>query len=266
MSGDEFLVTLVSVAFGPVAWMWWIARASTIAGFRAGRNFVLKLAGVIVLCVILIERTLRWGAADDVRDAPQYMLMYALLGWAWLWVAGRGFSMLGLSARDDLLERRNAAAVPAWVGAMIGVTFCYAGGNIGNGPGWWVVVFSAALATAGLGAAWFVLGEKLRVMDAVTIDRDPAAGWRLGGFLAAAGVICGFGVTGDWVNVPATVVEFVARIWPLFPIGIVAALIERAARPTPQRPRANLMAAGVVPAFLYVTTAVVVVVLSWPTP
>ena len=40
---------------------------------------------------------------------------------------------------------------------MLGVTLCYAGGNIGNGPGWWVVVFSAGLSTVALFAAWMVL-------------------------------------------------------------------------------------------------------------
>ena len=48
----------------------------------------------------------------------------------------------------------NAAAAMATAGATIGVTLSYAGGNIGDGPGWWVVVFSAAIATAGLFACW----------------------------------------------------------------------------------------------------------------
>ena len=63
--------------------------------------------------------------------------------------------------------------------------------NIGDGPGWWVVVFAAGLATAALFAAWLVLAQIGHGVDAVTIDRDLAAGVRLGAFLAACGAGAG---------------------------------------------------------------------------
>lgn len=34
-------------------------------------------------------------------------------------------------------------AAYAIVGALAGITFSFARANVGNGPGWWVVVFSA---------------------------------------------------------------------------------------------------------------------------
>jgi hypothetical protein len=42
------------------------------------------------------------------------------------------------------LEHGNPAA-----GAILGLTLAFARGNIGNGPGWWVVVFSAGMSTLG---------------------------------------------------------------------------------------------------------------------
>src|SRR3989337_1582139 len=117
--------------------------------------------------------------------------MYLVLGLAWLRIAEWFFGFAGLSVRDDIVERRNGAAVPAVVGAMAGVTFCYAGANVGDGPGWGGVAFSAGLATGALFAAWLAFGVLGHGIDAVTIDRDTAAGVRLGAFLAACGFVLG---------------------------------------------------------------------------
>ena len=267
MSGDEAFVTVASAFLGPIAWAWWFLRGRSVVSVHARGSIGLRpLVTVLVVCAVVIERTLRWGAASDVRDAPQYVVMYLLLGLAWLRIVSFAFPLAGLHPRDDLLERRNAAALPAWTGAMVGVTCCYAGGNIGNGPGWWVVVFSAGLATAGLAALWILVGQTTRLVDAVTMDRDPAAGWRLGGFLAACGMICGFAVTGDWVSVPATVADFVVRVWPVLVLALVAALVEPGVRPTPDRPRAQLAIGGILPAMAFVGAALMTVVLGWPQP
>ena len=108
------------------------------------------------------------------------------------------------------MERANGSASLAVAGAIIGITLAYAGGNIGDGPGWWVVVFCAALATLALFAAWMLLELASGVSDAVTVDRDPSAGMRLGGFLVACGLILGRSA-GDWISVDATVRDFVLR-------------------------------------------------------
>jgi hypothetical protein len=267
MSEDEVFVTAASIFLGPIAWAWWFLRGRSIAHLReSGRVDLRALITVLIVCTLVIERTLRWGAAGDVRDAPQYVVMYVVLGLAWLRAVSFAFPLAGLHPRDDLLERRNAAALPAWIGAMVGVTCCYAGGNIGDGPGWWVVVFSAGLATATLAALWILVGQTTRLVDAVTMDRDPAAGWRLGGFLAACGMICGFAVTGDWVSVPATVADFVVRAWPVGLLAALAALVEPGVRPTPGRPRAQLAVGGIVPAMAFVAVALIAVALEWPQP
>jgi len=255
MSGDEVVVTLIALVLGIGAWGVWLVRAASVATLRTGPPPVTQLAGTLVALAAVIFLILKFCAADDVRNAPQYLFMYLMLGLAWLYGASLLFPIAGLSARDDIIERRNAAAVPTWMGAMTGVALCYGGANIGNGPGWWVVVFSAALATLALLLVWLAMGQWAGVADEVALDRDPAAGIRLGGLLAACGVVFGGAVTGDWVSASATVIDFGVKAWTAGPIVMAAVLVEHLQRPTPERPRAPVSAAGLMPALAYLAAA-----------
>jgi len=265
MSGDEMFVTAASILLGPIAWAWWLFRAASIDGLRKSRAPVVVMGTVVGLAGLLISAILGAWAAVDVRDAPQYIFMYFVMGLAWIRLAAFCFPMAGLNPRDDVIERRNAAALPAWTGAILGVALCYAGGNIGNGPGWWVVVFAATLATAALAAVWLAMGQWSGVVDAVVIDRDVAAGWRFGGLLTACGCIFGGAVMGDWVSAQATVIDFVARAWPVLPVVTIALMIERIMRPRPGRPPTPVIDGGVVPAIVYVSMAAASVALVWTT-
>jgi hypothetical protein len=128
-------------------------------------------------------------------------------------------------------------------------------------------VFSAALATAALGAVWLFVGQSTGLAEAVTVDRDPAAGIRLGALLLACGLILGWAVTGDWVSGPDTVADFAARAWTVLPIVGVAVVFERLLRPTPEQPKAPVVQGGIAPAVISVALAIVVVTfrrwLSW---
>jgi uncharacterized membrane protein YjfL (UPF0719 family) len=255
MSGDEVFVTLAAAIVGLGGWALWFLRASSIDTLGRGRATVAVAAAVLCGAALLIAAVLKFCAADDVRDAPQYLFMYAALGLAWTRLSSALFPFVGLHPRDDLFERGNRAALPAWSGAILAVALCYAGGNVGNGPGWWVVVFSAGLATAALFGLWMVFAQISGNGDAVVVDRDPSAGVRLGGFLVACGVTCGAAVTGDWVSAPFTVADFVARIWPAAVILVAAAFMERAHAPRPDRPRGSIFAGGVVPAAVFLGIA-----------
>ncbi len=208
---------------------------------------------------------LKFGASLDVRDAPQYLFMYVVLGLAWLRLAEMNMAYAGVSVRDDVIERRNRAAIPATVGGLVGVTLCYAGGNIGNGPGWWVVVLSACLATGTLAVARLVHERLTSANDAVTIDRNPSAGVRMGAFLVACGLLLGRAVAGDWVNAIATVRDY-SRFLPAIAVLVVlGTVIERLARPTPERPRAPMAVFGLGVAIVYLGFAVAYLAMfEWP--
>jgi len=228
MSGDEVFVLVASLILGIGGWGLWLVGAVSVSGLRTRRPPIALLGSVIGLAGLLILLVLRFAAADDVSGSPGYLLMYLALGLAWLRLAALLFPFVGLNPRDDLIERRNAAAIPAWSGAIVAVACCYAGGNIGNGPGWWVVVFSATLATAGLAGVWLAIGQSTGIVEAVTVDRDRAAGVRLGGWLVVSGVIFGWAVAGDWVSASATVADFVSRAWPAVIVVALAIVVERA--------------------------------------
>lgn len=255
MSEDELFVTILAVIFAAVGWVWWLFHVGSINGLKPRRSPLKAVIGVLGALSLLIIVVLRTLAADDVREAPAYLFMYFVLGLAWMRVAMQFFPFVGLHPRDDLFERGNRAALWAWTGAMTGVTLCFAGGNIGNGPGWWVVIFSAALATAALAAVWFALGTWAELTDAVVIDRDPAAGARLGAVLAACGLVFGASVAGDWISAQMTVADFVMRAWPALLVLAIALGVERAVRPRPEQPRGPLMASGILPAIVYLAVA-----------
>jgi hypothetical protein len=256
MSSDELVVTGAAVIVGPLLWVVWLVRMSGVQRVRGGRGGVLPIAAALATCVLVVLLVLNAGASFDVVAAPNYQFMYLMLGLAWSRAAQMFFPYLGLSPRDDAIERGNPAAMAALVGALVAVTLCYAGGNIGDGPGWWVVVVSAGLATGVLFVTWGILAHLTPVTDAVTVDRDPAAGVRLGSYLVCCGLILGRGVAGDWESLGATIDDFMLALPAAAALLILAIIVERAARPTPQRPQAPLLSMGVLPSAAYFVIAI----------
>ena len=259
MSGDEVLVLLVSLAATLAFWGAWVHQHVVAAPMHGSRSRPGLAIGMPLVCAVVLFSILRTVASFDVRDSVPYTFLYMLLGAAWVGAAIRLSSALGISARDDVRERRNDAAALALGGAMLGITLAFAGGNIGDGPGWWVVVFSAALATVLLFVHWVVLDEASGIVDAITIDRDTASGFRLAGFLVAQGLILGRAVAGDWTSAAATVRDAAILGWPSLLLLAFAVLVERSFRPTPQRPKLPVPAYGIFPAAAYLVAAIAVV-------
>jgi hypothetical protein len=152
----------------------------------------------------------------------------------------------------------------AAAGGLTGLTLCFAGANIGDGPGWWVVLYAASLSTVTLFAVWACLERLTHVSEAVTVDRDVASGLRLGGFLAAAGLILGRAVAGDWVSVGATNVEFVRMAWPVLVLLVLAVPVERVFRPSVEQPAPAWLLCGLLPLMIFVGGTVVWVALMGP--
>lgn len=256
MSGDEVFMLIASAIVALVSWGAWYIKPALVQGVRRRPPAWRLLRLTPLLAAALLWAVLRNAASFDVRDDPRYLTFYLVLGAAWVGVWIRWLAVTGISTRDDVVERSNGSAALAVTGALLGITLAYAGGNVGNGPGWWVVVFSAALATLALFGAWILLETLTGVSDIVTVDRDPSAGFRLGGFLIACGLILGRSVAGDWVSAEATVRDFAAAAWPVIVLVIAAAIVERVARPTPETPRPSLVAFGFIPSVFYVAGAV----------
>jgi uncharacterized membrane protein YjfL (UPF0719 family) len=195
-----------------------------------------------------------WGAAEIRADSSEvFFLTFAAA--VWLVLATKLFSWLGLSFHDDVVERRNIAALAALCGAVTALALIYTGGSIGEGPSYLNNVFSAGLGTVGLLVLWVLLELGARVSLSITEERDLASGLRLAGFLLAVGLVLGRAVAGDWHSEDATLWDFVHDGWPAIILWGMTLLIERFARPSRRRPFPPWPSFGLLPALLYLAFA-----------
>jgi uncharacterized membrane protein YjfL (UPF0719 family) len=264
MSEDEVLAAGVSLVLGAIVWGRWVWDLVKVARRPGGGGERLWLVAAPLAAVVLLFEILRRFSASDVRDDPVYFWFYLGMGIAWTGLGLHSLVWCGLGARDDVLERGNPAAALALAGATLGITLCFAGGNIGEGPGWWVVVFCAVLATGALFLLWALLGRLAGVVDAITIDRDAAAGARAAGFFVAAGLILGRAVAGTWEGAAPALSDFVLRGSPAAALLVLAILVERQLRPSAEAPIRPVLTHGAPPALLYLGVAAAALLLAGP--
>ena len=265
MSGDEIFVLLMCAAIAAVRWGHWFVLPAMLSPVGRARRYpeAAWLAPLVAAGGLFL--VLRFFASSDVRGSALYLAFYMVMGAAWVGAASLILGWLGISYRDDLLERGNPAAGLLLTGALLGLALAFAGANVGNGPGWWVVLFCAALSTAAWLASWTLLEQVTGAVEWVTVDRNVPAALRLAAYLEASGLLLGRAVAGDWVSVEATLVDFARQG------GIGAAVLfagalagERACRPAAAAGRSSPYLHGIVPAAAYLLGALAyVVALGW---
>jgi len=260
MSGDEVFALLLAGGLALWTWVGWYLSTVSVSRLGAPAPGKATISWWPLVCAVVLFAVLKTASSFDVRDDVVYLIFYMVLGAGWLGVTLKLLPVAGISPRDDILERGNGAAVPAVAGALLGFTLCFAGANVGDGPGWWVVVFSALTASATLAALWLLFDRWTGVSETITVERDAAAGLRLGALLTAAGLILGRAVAGDWVSAIATWRDFVAFGWPVVVLFATATIVERSLRPTPDNPSRRLATAGIAPAALFLAAAIAYVV------
>jgi hypothetical protein len=247
MSGDEVFALVVSCIIGIVGWKTWLSGLVLLGPLsrRPATQFLGWFSPLIAAGALFFVLA-RWSS-HDVRDNPVYIFFYMAMGFGWAGLWNWILPYAGLSFRDDALELDNDAAGMAISGGLLGATFAFAGANIGDGPGWWVVVFCAMLSTGVMLALW-IIGTKLtRVQEFITIDRDIASGWRAAGFFVGSGLILGRAVAGDWHSAQETVTDFIAKGRPALILWAIAMVLDLISKPNPQRPAPNPIAFGVIP-------------------
>ena len=251
VSEDEIFVLVMCLGLVAGFWILWFRDALAVARRSSGFRERWLLAVTPIAAAGLLFWILRRYAASDVRDSGFYLFFYMAMGAAWVGVAARLLPFFGLGARDDVIERGNRAAAAAIAGALLGITLSFAGGNIGDGPGWWVVVFCGFLSTGTLLLFWSFLDRLTGLADAITIDSDRAAGVRAAGFFLGAGLILGRAVAGDWEGAAPTMLDFVLHGWPVAVLLAAATLLERRLRPSPETLDRPVLTYGVLPSLLY---------------
>lgn len=250
MSSFEFFVAFVSTVLAIRMWSSWYADLINVNRFGARRSIRIVAGLVPVVSLAIIVAIIPMFAARAVRESLLYTLFYILLGSAWIGATSLVVPYLGISLRDDVLERRNSLAAWPSLAAIVAFAFCYAGGNVGEGPGLEAVFSSAGLATFGLVLSWLMV-EALsgsRVSEAITVERDLGSAFRLTGFLLASGIVFGTAAAGNWI--PGTVISGFGRVaWPIIVLIAIATFFESAF--SPKLPKVVSAAIGV----LYVIAA-----------
>jgi uncharacterized membrane protein YjfL (UPF0719 family) len=262
MSGDEIFALIVCVVIGFIGWMGWMGGLFFHKPLvpKKGTQAVALIAPLFAAALMLFV-LLKWSS-HDVRSNIVYICFYLVMWFGWLGASQLLLPYFGLSVRDDLFERQNPAAAVAIAGALIGFTLAFAGGNIGDGPGWWVVVFSSGLATGTLVLLW-VFGNMIsRVAEAITIDRDVAAGWRAFGFFIGGGLIVGRAAAGNWQSAGATASDFVSKGWPVLIVWVMTVVLDVAFRPSPANPIRPTMVGGLFPALLLVALGLIAAIMQ----
>jgi hypothetical protein len=255
------LVACSAAAIAAVGWYCTIVQVTTLGGGVPTRA---ALGAVPFACLALVFVVLRKWSDPQVQASFGLTLLFLPSAVVWMAAAGLLMRLLGVSIIDDAVERRNPAAAVVAAGTFVGVTLCFAGGNIGPGPTVWTTFGPAAMAAGALLLLWLLVELASGVSEAVTIDRDLASGVRLGAMLAACGLVLGRAVAGRWESAEDTFDDFVRDGWPAATVAFAAAAVHVMLTPTSHVPRRPVVPAGLMPAALYVAAAVAWVVgLGW---
>jgi hypothetical protein len=266
MDGFEVMMLFGFATIAGLAWYSYhriIASLDPMLVQPLDRQMLLYTPG---LCAIGLFLVLKTFGDPYVRNDLGYLIFYWLWGMCWLAMCSWLFPIMGFSLHDDGLQRRNTGATIALCGAFFGILAAYTGGNIGEGPGWWIVALCVIVSTGAFFLCWLALEYFTQISETITIERNASAGVRLAIFLIVIGIILGRSVSGNWIDMADFIVSFVVRAWYVLPLLAVAVFIEWRSRPTLELPRPTGMAYTTLPSLAYITFVVIAVILSTPVP
>ena len=194
----------------------------------------ISLIGVCAINVIV----LRFLAASDVRNDARYIVMYLLMS-----LAAATFTMVALRIfglrTADIAERGNRAAPILVFCSLIAGAFAFAGANIGDGPGFHVVIASAMLSYGAIFVLAFIHTGAARTMYRILVDRDRGTAFRFGCLLIACGLVLGRAVAGTLVDAGSTLADFFRLGWPAAVLVLVDIMVARAT--LTREPNGNLL-------------------------
>lgn len=180
-----------------------------------------------ITSLLILFFTLRYLASYDVVDSIYYISGYMSFGLLWIAFVISFFGLVSdIRFTDDVRERNNSSAAIVCGAFMIATAISFSGANVGNGPGWEVVLFSASLSTTFLLAGTFLLNFYGNYFEKVTVERDHNAAFRFSAALIGMSIILGKSVAGDWVSAAATISDFFHGIWLLPYFLILTVLLE----------------------------------------
>jgi hypothetical protein len=264
MSDDEIILFGICGFFALAAWGRWYFQITRVHCLRSSKGIksILSIAPMSVM--LFLHLVMMVAASHDVQDNLKYQMFYDVMGVAWVGIGVSLTPIVGFYMREDAIERRNRPACAVFVGVLFGLAFCFAGANIGDGPGYGVVLLCAGCATGVWFLGWIFLEVAGRVSESVSIERDAASGARVMGFLMASGIILGRGAAGDWLTHETFWKDFLHYVMLYAVLLAGAALIEIVVRPRPRHDVPSLAFSGVIPFVIFMAYAAYLVIRSGP--
>lgn len=226
MSDEEVVVLVVCIVGSLITWAVYYFNILQLHRFYKAKKEKLVLAFTPVFCAAGLFVLLKNFASFDVVNNPTYILFYSVMGALWVRLCFFLLRYMGIYWIEDALERKNAAALLIVLAFMIGATICYSGANIGDGPGWWCVVFAGGLATLVWLSLWQILNVSCSLSEKITVERDLNAAIRSAGYGIGSSIVCGRGAAGDWSSAQQTVEEFFCA-WPVLIMLVIAIVFEK---------------------------------------
>jgi hypothetical protein len=246
----EIAVFAACGVFAAYYWFsWYVQPFFKGSGVTSRRPHWILL--VPLVAVAMLYQVPRLRLAEDWL----YLTFYVVLGLATIALGMRWLSASGINPQEDVFANRSLPAAYVVSGALIGTAFCLVGSHIGYVPGWWTILFRGLLATGALFLWWKMLDRAVQAADHIIMGKDTAAGLRAAGFFIACGIVFGRGIAGRWESIGHTFDGFFVAVWPLLVFFLIAAMIERSARPSHRRPVPSVFGFGVIPAVSYVLAA-----------
>jgi len=260
----EIVLLVIGAAGSCAGGVRWYRPLRSARFGRLGAPLKRALLFLPPVCALLIAAMVTAFAAREVRENLEYLVLFTLLGSAWLFGVTLLMPLLGLDLFADALNGGNEAVAAVGVGTWFGVSFLYGGSNIGEGETVWSTVLPCLAATGLFLVAWALMEKYARLSDAIAIDRDQPSGVRLAGANTANGIILGRAAAGDYHSAVATAQDLVAGGLPVIFIIIGTIVMQQIFRPTAAELRRSLLQSGIVPAALMIGGATWWVLMAGP--
>lgn len=227
MSADELIILVFTCIYSIKSLSGWYGKIPGAGPVSRDKTTKYVMCLLPVASFFIILYTLLALASFDVVNSFIYILFYILMGYTWAFLGMKlVFIFFDISWIDDVLSLNNKAALCAVSGAFLGLVTIYSGANVGDGPGWWCVIFAGGLGLV----SWYILARIVNafteIFERITVDRDIYCGIRFGAYLLASGIILARASAGDWTSFYSTIAEFMVG-WPVLPLTVIVILVER---------------------------------------
>jgi hypothetical protein len=260
-SGDEGFFLFVSLAVSLAACIAYYRPLLGIDRPTSRQLWCQVFLSILPMCCPFLTYLILANWADpQVRDNGGYVFLFIVGGIAWFFIAAQWVRLLGLSFRDDAIERNNLAAAVAVAAAVLSASIIYALANVGSGPTIWTTILPAAGGTLLFVLLWLcTLAAGGTIVDSIAIDRDLATGIRLGGAFIGSALILGRAAGGNFIDWDQTWIDLLAYGWPAFVLCAAAATVHRRFAPTPDCLHRAPFKFGLVPATIFIAGGILFV-------